>query len=99
LEYRAEGTGELQATIADTNFSDAKILENLKFFVQTLLRARPRGAAGAVKAQSLMPGQKAEGDAEKDAYFVEATLQLGSRGPPVRIDPESMLPASVGYFR
>ena len=31
LEYRAEGEGDLQATIGNAEFTDAKILENLKF--------------------------------------------------------------------
>merc|ERR1711879_518384 len=31
LEFRAEGEGEVVATIADTGFSDAQVLENLKF--------------------------------------------------------------------
>ncbi|CAK9082434.1 unnamed protein product [Durusdinium trenchii] len=44
LEYRAEGEGDLKATIGSAEFSDAKILENLKFLVQTLLRARPRSS-------------------------------------------------------
>lgn len=104
LEYRAEGVGELRATIADEEFSDAKVLDNLKFLVQALLRARPRSAAGAAKAppKPLIPGSKgaqAQTEEAKDSYFLEATLQLGSKGPPVRVDPESMLPASVGYFR
>ncbi|CAK0910646.1 unnamed protein product [Prorocentrum cordatum] len=98
LEFRAEGQGELQATIADAGFADAKILENMKFFVQSLLRARPRGSTGGKgKGEPLIPG-KSGGD-EKDIYFLEATLRLGSAGPPVRVDPESMLPTSVGYFR
>ncbi|CAE7788438.1 DRC4 [Symbiodinium sp. CCMP2592] len=54
LEYRAEGEGEVKATIADTNFSDAKILENLKFLVQTLLRARPRSSTtGAAETDAM----------------------------------------------
>ncbi|CAE7557834.1 DRC4 [Symbiodinium pilosum] len=40
LEYRAEGEGEVKATIADTHFSDAKILENLKFLVPSQISQR-----------------------------------------------------------
>lgn len=108
LEYRAEGAGEVRAVIADASFSDAKVLENMKFLVQTLLRARPRGAAGAsggsagarAPGAALIPGQPvAAGEAAKDAYFLEASLQLGASGPQMRVDAETMLPASVGYFR
>eukprot|EP00928_Gymnodinium_smaydae_P056827 TRINITY_DN4013_c0_g2_i1.p1 TRINITY_DN4013_c0_g2~~TRINITY_DN4013_c0_g2_i1.p1 ORF type:complete len:378 (+),score=97.06 TRINITY_DN4013_c0_g2_i1:36-1136(+) len=104
LEYRAEGDGELRATIADANFPDAKLLENMKFLVQTLLRARPRSAAAAADPKAKAPptallGGAGAGAEVKDSYFLEASLKLGEDGPPVRVDPESMLPSSVGYFR
>lgn len=108
LEYRAEGSGEVRVDIADATFSDAQVLENLKFVVQTLLRARPRtsggggggGAAGANKAPLPgMAGSGASGAADKDSYFLEACLRLGSSGPPVYVEPDQMMPASVGYFR
>merc|ERR1712203_945640 len=35
LEFRAEGAGEVRAIIADSEFSDAKVLDNMKFLVQT----------------------------------------------------------------
>lgn len=109
LEYRAEGEGDLKATIGNGEFSDAKILENLKFFVQTLLRARPRSSTpGAETGTSKQPpgtpliggqGASAGGAEVKENYFREAHVRLGTRGPPIRIDPESMMPASAGYFR
>jgi len=111
LEYRAEGEGELRATIADGGLSDAQVLDNMKFLVQTILRARPRtttggsgaSSSGPMKLSSLIPGgqggkQKAA-DANKDQYFLEASLQLLPAGPPIRVEPETMLPASTGYFR
>jgi len=110
LEYRAEGEGELRATIADGGLSDAQTLDNMKFLVQTILRARPRTATGGTSASgsgpmklpSLIPGgQKGQqkADASKDAYFLEASLQLLPAGPPIQVEPETMLPASTGYFR
>eukprot|EP00405_Crypthecodinium_cohnii_P036005 CAMPEP_0206547970 /NCGR_PEP_ID=MMETSP0325_2-20121206/13609_1 /ASSEMBLY_ACC=CAM_ASM_000347 /TAXON_ID=2866 /ORGANISM="Crypthecodinium cohnii, Strain Seligo" /LENGTH=343 /DNA_ID=CAMNT_0054047369 /DNA_START=8 /DNA_END=1036 /DNA_ORIENTATION=- len=98
LEYRAESEGEIRAIIADQNFSDAQVLENLKFFVQTLLRARPRGSSGgggapgaaAGGSKPLIPGAPATaagGDAQ-DSYFLEAGIQLGSDGPLVRMDTD-----------
>lgn len=101
LEYRAEGEGEVVVTIADASFADAQLLENMKFFVQTLLRARPRGAGagGDAKKAPLIPGQQGKAADAKDAYFLEASLQLGAKGPLVRVDTDSMMPASVGYFR
>eukprot|EP00931_Biecheleriopsis_adriatica_P081593 TRINITY_DN54943_c0_g1_i1.p1 TRINITY_DN54943_c0_g1~~TRINITY_DN54943_c0_g1_i1.p1 ORF type:complete len:358 (-),score=84.66 TRINITY_DN54943_c0_g1_i1:14-1036(-) len=110
LEYRAEGEGELKAVIGDAAFSDAKVLENMKFLVQTLLRARPRASAAAASgagadsdamrkpAGTPLIGGKSKEEV-KDFYFQEAHLQLGSKSPPVRMDPESMMPSSVGYFR
>lgn len=107
LEYRAEGEGEVKATIADTNFSDAKILENLKFLVQTLLRARPRSSTAGEQTDAmrkppgtpLIKGKGPNPNESKDLYFQEAYLRLGTRGPPIRMDPESLMPSSVGYFR
>lgn len=110
LEYRAEGDGEVRATIADVGFSDAKLLENLKFFVQTLLRARPRGAGSSAGSAGGVPGKPGKGTAApliplgggagetKDAYFLEASIHIQA-GPSVRVDPEAILPTSVGYFR
>jgi len=110
LEYRAEGEGELRATIADGGLSDAQTLDNMKFLVQTILRARPRTATGGTgasspgttKLSSLIPGGKGgqqKADASKDQYFLEASLQLLPAGPPIRVEPETMMPASTGYFR
>ncbi|CAE7812281.1 DRC4, partial [Symbiodinium necroappetens] len=104
LEYRAEGEGEVKATIADTNFSDAKILENLKFLVQTLLRARPRSSTAGEQTDAmrkppgtpLIKGKGPNPSESKDLYFQEAYLRLGTRGPPIRMDPESLMPSSVG---
>lgn len=110
LEYRAEGEGELKAVIGDPTFSDAKVLDNMKFLVQTILRARPRGttsAASVVGESSAMkkaPGTPliptgGKSQASEDKYFLEARLQLGLKGPPICVDPDSMMPSSVGYFR
>lgn len=105
LEYRAEGSGEVTVDIADASFSDAQILENMKFLVTTLLRARPRssgGSGGPAATKKPLPGMGGSGSggaSEKDLYFLQARLRLGAKGPPVYVEPEAMLPASVGYFR
>lgn len=114
VEYRAEGEGELKLVIGDRSFSEGQILDNMKFMVQTLLRSRPRTAAGGGEASAGAPapgrggpagpmigalagsGEKAK---EKDQYFLEASLQLAPDGPPISVDPEVMMPASVGWFR
>merc|ERR1712060_659244 len=101
-EFRAEGQGELTVTIADNNFSDAKILDNIKFFVQTLLRSRPRGTSDAGKKAAnapLIPAAGGGNTKQTANYFVEASLRLGTEGPLIRLDPDTILPASVGYFR
>jgi len=110
LEYRAEGEGEVRALIGDAAFTDAMVLDNLKFLVQTLLRARPRGAgttatakdsapAPLIQAQSKPAPGAGPAEAAKDAYFLEASLRLGQFGPVIPLDPETMLPASAGYYR
>lgn len=114
LEYRAEGEGDLKVVIADASFTDAKILENMKFLIQTLLRARPRSGStasggppkpgsAAAKApgpsKPLIPGKVPEKSDGPESFFIEAAIQMGKRGPPIVLDTESMMPASVGYFR
>lgn len=104
LEYRAEGAGEIKVTLGDASFPDAKVLDNMKFFVQTLLRARPRNTATSSAATPASPGaggKKAavSSDDGKDVYFLESTLKLDPAGAVIAIDPETILPASVGYFR
>eukprot|EP00913_Durusdinium_trenchii_P010397 g9748.t1 len=100
LEYRAEGEGDLKATIGSAEFSDAKILENLKF-----LAARPERKSDesedSARTPPGAPGKpligKSQGSSPevKDMYFREAYVRLGSNGPPIRIDPESMMPSSA----
>lgn len=106
LEYRAEGEGEIKVIIGDASFPDAKVLENMKFFVQTLLRARPRNSSGGGTAAPASPMIASLGktpastdDSKKDLYFAEATLKLDPQGHEVSMDPESIMPSSVGYFR
>lgn len=103
LEYRAEGAGDITVIIGDANFVDAKVLDNMKFFVQTLLRARPRTTTSTKTAATPMIaglGQSAAVSEEaKDAYFLEAFLNLEPGGPAIGIDPLTIMPSSVGYFR
>merc|ERR1712094_45664 len=83
VEYRAEGAGEVNVTIGDVSFPDAKVLDNMKFFVQTLLRARPRNTAAAATTSAATPMIASLGEPtasataeRKDSYFLEATLKL-----------------------
>jgi len=106
LEYRAEGEGDLKLTIANNDFSDAQILDNMKFIVNTLLRSRPRSGGstmtsmpGKPPSTSLIPGKESTTDRDKDQYFLEAKLQLGLSGPHINVDTDTILPTSVGYFR
>lgn len=107
LEYRAESEGVVSATIADVSFTDGMVLDNIKFFVQTLLRARPRGpgssgsgVTGAGGAKPLIAGTTGGSDSQaKDQYFLETSVRLGDTGPRIRLHSETMMPASVGYFR
>jgi len=108
LEFRAEGEGEVRSIIGDATFTDAMLLDNVKFFVQTLLRSRPRGAGSTasgqpaatplIQAQSKPAGGTSSGSGS-DTYFLEASLRLGASGPVVPLDCNTILPTSVGYYR
>ncbi len=46
LEYRAEKNGIVQAGIGKASFSAQTLQENVKFFIETILKAKPAGAKG-----------------------------------------------------
>ena len=54
LEYRAEKNGIVQAGVGKASFAEKSLYENIKFFVDTVMKARPTGAKGVfVKKVSL----------------------------------------------
>lgn len=54
LEFRAEKAGIIHAGIGKISFDDAKIVENVKAFVEAIVKAKPSGAKGTyVKSVSL----------------------------------------------
>lgn len=46
IEYRAEKTGIVQAGVGKASFDDAKLVQNIAFFLDTITRAKPAGAKG-----------------------------------------------------
>ena len=46
LEYRAEKSGIIHAGVGKASFDEKKIVENVKFFLETVQKARPAGAKG-----------------------------------------------------
>ena len=46
LEYRAEKEGIIHAGIGKASFSEAKLVENIDAFIDTIQKARPAGAKG-----------------------------------------------------
>lgn len=46
LEYRVDKAGIVHAGVGKASFSEDKILENVKSFVSTIMKARPSGAKG-----------------------------------------------------
>lgn len=47
LEYRVDKAGIVHAGVGKASFSEDKILENVRSFVTTVMKARPSGAKGA----------------------------------------------------
>lgn len=46
VEYRTEKTGIVQAGVGKASFDEAKIVENVNYFIDVIKRARPAGAKG-----------------------------------------------------
>jgi len=46
IEYRAEKEGIIHAGVGKSSFDEKKIIENVKFFIETVQKARPAGAKG-----------------------------------------------------
>ncbi len=65
VQFRAEKAGIVHAGIGKASFSEEKLVENAKVFVEAILKAKPSGAKGAyVKriavSSSMGPGLKVE---------------------------------------
>ena len=73
IEFRAEKTGIVQAGVGKASFDEAKIVENIRFFIETIQRAKPTGAKGGtyikkVSVSSTMgPGLKLDLESLKKA--------------------------------
>ncbi len=46
IEFRAEKTGIIQAGVGKISFDDAKLAQNIAFFIDTIAKAKPAGAKG-----------------------------------------------------
>ena len=71
IEYRAEKEGIIHAGVGKSGFTEAKIIENVNAFIETIQKARPAGAKGTfinkVTLTSTMgPGIKIDLSAESD---------------------------------
>lgn len=95
MEYRAEGEGHVLVTIGDTNFSNAKLLDNIKSFYGHLLKMRPK-TSGSSSNNMISDAKGKKGAAGN--YFLECEVWAGD-GPHVLLDPDAVQPQSVGYFR
>ncbi len=65
VEFRVEKAGIIQGTVGKASFDDAKLVENIKAFVDAVAKAKPTGAKGTyiqrVAISSTMgPGVKVE---------------------------------------
>ncbi len=73
IEFRAEKSGIVQAGVGKASFDEGKLAENIRFFIETIRRAKPAGAKGGtyikkISVTSTMgPGLKLDLDALKQA--------------------------------
>ncbi len=84
VEFRAEDDGFVKVVIGHTQFSDAQVLDNVKFFVREIL-----------KHNKPAEGKKA---AASKTFVLEAGLKT-AQGPNVNLDVDKIHPNGSGYFR
>jgi large subunit ribosomal protein L1 len=65
VEYRAEKAGVVQNGLGKLSFTEAKLLENIRSYVNAIQRARPAGAKGTyiekvTLSTSMSPGIKVD---------------------------------------
>jgi len=70
-----------------------QLLENMKAFVAHLLRNRPKATDVAI-----MIGDESDRKTTSDNYFNTVNV-FAKGGPVIGIDPATVIPTSVGYFR
>jgi large subunit ribosomal protein L1 len=46
VEFRVEKAGIIQGSVGKTSFGDDKLIENIKAFVDAVVKAKPAGAKG-----------------------------------------------------
>ena len=46
IEYKADKTGIVHSGIGKLSFSQDKLKENIKYFIDTIIKAKPKGAKG-----------------------------------------------------
>jgi large subunit ribosomal protein L1 len=69
IEYRAEKTGIIHAGAGKCSFDEKKLIENIRFFIETIQKARPSGAKGTfirkiTLSSTMGPGIKVDPDLE-----------------------------------
>jgi large subunit ribosomal protein L1 len=69
IEYRAEKSGIVHAGLGKSSFDEAKIIENVRFFIDTIQKARPSGAKGTfiqkiTLSSTMGPGIKVDPELE-----------------------------------
>jgi large subunit ribosomal protein L1 len=72
IEFRAEKTGIVQAGVGKASFDETKIVENIRFFIDAIIKAKPAGAKGTYinkisVSSSMGPGLKLDLDNAKKA--------------------------------
>lgn len=68
IEFRAEKTGIIHAGVGKSSFTEAKLVENIKAFIDAIQKARPAGAKGTFMkkitlSSTMGPGIKVDPEA------------------------------------
>ena len=64
VEFRVEKAGIVQAGVGKASFSDQQLVENIKAFVDAVVKSKPAGAKGTYRAEDLRelePGRWSQG--------------------------------------
>ncbi len=75
VEFRVEKAGVIHAGVGKASFNDAALVENIKAFVDAVVRARPPGAKGTYVKKVSLTSSQGPGVRVDSSSVVSATAQ------------------------